>query len=145
MKIVIDTNLLFSAIIKPNGKIGEIILNPSFSLEIYGCYFSYIELFKHKEKILKVSKLQENELLEIMYQVFKKIIFINETTIPVDVINKAFNLTSNIDEKDTIFVALSQYLDCKIWSGDLELINGIRAKGFDCFFTTNELIEKLGI
>ena len=67
MKILIDTNLLFSAIIKPDGKIAEIILNPKFELTILGCYFSYIELFKHKDKMLKVSKLNETELLETMY------------------------------------------------------------------------------
>lgn len=81
MKILIDTNLLFSAIIKPEGKISEIILNPKFGLNIFGCYFSYIELFKHKNKMLKVSKLNETELLEVMYQIIKRINFINEECI----------------------------------------------------------------
>ena len=47
MILVIDTNLLFSAVINPQGTIAEIILNPKFKLKITGCYFSYIELFKH--------------------------------------------------------------------------------------------------
>ncbi len=37
MKLIIDTNLLFSSISKPDGKIAEIILNPNFHLKITGC------------------------------------------------------------------------------------------------------------
>lgn len=118
MNVLIDTNLLFSAIIKPDGKIAEIILNPKFGLTIYGCYFSNIELFKHKDKMLKVSKLSETELLEVMYQIIKRINFINEDNISTAIFEKAFQLTSDIDPKDTVFIAMSNFLDCKLWSGD---------------------------
>ena len=130
MKLVIDTNLLFSSVIKPDGLIAEIILNPKFELQIIGCYFSHIELFKHKEKLLKASKLDETELLEVMYQIIKRINFINERTIPADVFKKANNLTKSIDDKDTVFVAMAEFLDCKVWTGDVELIKGLRKKGY---------------
>ena len=128
MKLVIDTNLLFSAVIKPDGLIAEIILNPKFELQIIGCYFSHIELFKHKEKLLKISKLDEIELLEVLYQIIKRVDFINERTISKEVFKKANNLCKAIDDKDTVFVAMAEFLDCKVWSGDLELINGLRKK-----------------
>ena len=47
MKLIIDTNLIFSSISKSDGRIAEIILNPNFHLQLTGCYFSYIELFKY--------------------------------------------------------------------------------------------------
>ena len=141
MKLVIDTNLLFSAVIKPDGQIAEIILNPKFELQIIGCYFSHIELFKHKEKLLKVSKLDEMELLEVMYQIIKRINFINERTIPIEVFKKANNLTKSIDDKDTVFVAMAEFLDCKVWTGDVELINGLRKKGYKNIISTKELLE----
>ncbi len=143
MKILIDTNLLFSAIIKPEGKISEIILNPKFGLNIFGCYFSYIELFKYKNKMLKVSKLNETELLEVMYQIIKRINFINEECISVNIFNKAFELTKDIDEKDTVFIAMAEFLECKLWSGDLQLVNGLRMKDYFNILKTDELLEIL--
>jgi predicted nucleic acid-binding protein len=85
MRVLIDTNLLFSAIIKPDGKIAEIIMNSNFDLKIFGCYFSYIELFRHKDKLLKLLKLDETELLEIMYQVIKKIEFLMKKEYPKNI------------------------------------------------------------
>ena len=143
MKVIIDTNCLFSSIIKPDGKIAEIILNPKFDLTIIGCYFSYIELFKYKEKMIKASKLEEVEFFEVLYQVIKRVSFINEGTIPSKIFEKAYNLTRDIDEKDTVFVAMSDFLNCKIWTGDIILIEGLKEKGFKNFIRTSELLQIL--
>ncbi len=40
MRLIIDTNLIFSSISKSDGRIAEIILNPHFHLQLTGCYFS---------------------------------------------------------------------------------------------------------
>jgi|ERR1017187_4649333 predicted nucleic acid-binding protein len=141
MKLVIDTNLLFSAVIKPDGQIAEIIMNPKFELQIIGCYFSHIELFKHKTKMLNASKLDETELLEVMYQIIKRVEFINEKTIPIEILKKAYNLCKGIDDKDTIFIAMAEFLNCKVWSGDITLINGLRNKGYKNIINTKELLE----
>ena len=143
MKIILDTNLLFSAIIRPDGKISEILLDASLNLEKFGCYYSYIELFSHKAKLLKLSKLSETNLLDIMYRVLKQIDFINENRIPLHFIQAAYELTKDIDEKDTIFVALSLHLNCKLWSGDKLLAEGLRKKGFDNIIMTHELLALL--
>jgi predicted nucleic acid-binding protein len=143
MRVVIDTNLLFSAIVKPDGRIAEIILNPLFKLELMGCYFSYIEIFKHKAKLLKLSKLEEVELLDVIYRVFKRINFVNESHISAELMQKAYSLTFDVDEKDTVFVAMSHYLGCKLWSGDVALRDGLRTKGYTEIITTDELLKSL--
>lgn len=144
MRVLIDTNLLFSAIMKPDGKIAEIILNSNFDLKIYGCYFSYIELFRHKEKIINLSKLEETELLEVMYQIIKKIEFVNEEQISEVEFKRAYNLSFDIDEKDTVFIAMANYFKIPVWSGDLKLIDGLRKKGYKNILNTNELLAVLG-
>ncbi len=143
MKLIIDTNLLFSAVSKPDGRIAEIILNPAFNLQLMGCYFSYIELFKHKNKLLKASKLDETDLLDMMYQIIKRIKFVNESGISEAILEDAYKLTKDIDEKDTIFVAMSKHLNCKIWSGDKVLVEGLRKKGVENTLLTSELLEIL--
>jgi len=145
MRLILDTNLLFSSIVKPDGRIADIIMNQGFKLEKIGCYFSHIELFSHKQKLLNISKLSEVELLDVMYLILKQINFVNEVNIPTQFHMQAFQLTKDIDEKDTIFVAMSLFLDCNIWSGDKVLIEGLRRKGFTNIISTNELIEMLNI
>ena len=80
-----------------------------------------------------------------MYLILKQINFVNEVNIPTQFYMQAFQLTKDIDEKDTIFVAMSLFLDCTIWSGHKVLIEGLRRKGFTNIMSTNELIEMLNI
>ncbi len=65
MDLVIDTNILFSALLKPDSN--ELKIVTSGKHEIYACQYSVVELFKHKEKLLKLSGLQEEKLIEIYY------------------------------------------------------------------------------
>ena len=48
-----------------------------------------------------------------------------------------------MDEKDTVFIAMTEFLKCVFWSGDLELIKGLRQKGYDKILNTHELLEIL--
>ena len=73
----------------------------------------------------------------------KRIHFFNEGMIPKEVIDDAYKLTFDIDEKDTIFVAMGMYLNQKLWSGDKALVEGLRKKGYNELILTTELIEML--
>jgi predicted nucleic acid-binding protein len=63
--------------------------------------------------------------------------------IPKDVIDEAYKLTFDIDEKDTIFVAMGMHFEQKLWSGDKALVEGLRKKGYNELILTNELVEML--
>lgn len=145
MDIVIDSNILFSALLKPDGKLAEIILNPAFSLSKYTCHFLYVEIFKYKEKILKFSKLDEEALLEVLYRLIKKIEFISEETIDVTVWQQAQLLTVSVDPKDTPFVALALSLNAQLWTGDRKLLTALRTNGFEQVLDTEDLLNYLKI
>ena len=56
-------------------------------------------------------------------------------------ITLAFQLTKDIDENDTMFVALSIKLDTKLWTGDKKLITGLKEKSFSQIIETKEMLE----
>ena len=68
-----------------------------------------------------------------------KIRFINVNLIPEEIYNKSELLTHDIDEDDCEFVALTDHIRGKLWSGDKRLIKGLLNKRWKKFIGTEEL------
>lgn len=143
MRVIVDANVLINALITPKGKAADIILDPLERVEKYSCYYLYIEILKHKDKILKATKLNEPEFLEVLYAFLKKIKFYNEIQIPQEIWLEAERLTADIDFKDIAYIALALQFDGLVWTGDKPLIQGLKTKGFDKVITTPELFDVL--
>ena len=90
---------------------------------------------------MKISKLEENDLLELLYFVIKHINFVNEAQISDENWKKARILTQDIDVKDISFVALSLETDAYFWTGDKVLHEGLKAKGFEKVVSTTDLLK----
>jgi len=120
MKVIVDTNIMFSILLKDKSKERDVLFL-SEDLEFFSCRFAIVELFKHKEKISKFSKLTEDEILTSLYRLLKIINFYNEDLISREVLKKAYELCSGIDEKDTLFVALTLEINGYLWTGDKKL------------------------
>ncbi len=54
MKIIVDTNIVFSAILKPTSRIGDLLLNSDKVFSFYSCHFLIQELESHKDKLLQL-------------------------------------------------------------------------------------------
>jgi putative PIN family toxin of toxin-antitoxin system len=80
MRIVVDTNIIFSLLLSGKGNLHNIIFDDE--LELTAPNFIIIELFKHKEKIRKYSKLTEDEILELMTAITDRISFFLFLTLP---------------------------------------------------------------
>ena len=132
MKVVVDTNIIFSALLKSDSWFAETLFlsTPTYYLP----RFSIVELFKHKDKLLSQSSLNEEELLETLHLLLKQVQFINEEIISTGRLIEAYHLCKDVDPKDMMFVALSLELDAVLWTQDKELMEGLRAKGFNSFF-----------
>ena len=138
MKVVVDTNIMFSVLLKHKSKERDFLFL-SEEIEFFSCRFAIVELFKNKEKILKYSKLTENEILTIFYKLLKLINFYNEDLISPEILKKAFELCHDVDEKDTVFVALTMELGAYLWTGDKKLQEPLVSKGFNQFLFFDEL------
>ena len=138
MKIVVDANIIFSALIKGN-QVYIKILNNSDAPD-----FIFVELEKYENRILrKVSNRQK--MKKIIHKLFKKISIIPKIGLAKTNIRKAYNLCKDIDEKDTPYVALALELDAYLWTNDKKLANKLKEKGFSKILTTEELIKLIEI
>jgi predicted nucleic acid-binding protein len=90
-----------------------------------------VEIFKHKERILKSTKAAEEEVNEYLYTILSKINFVNESTISPGSFVEAFRLCGGVDEKDVPFVALALELEADLWTRDTELKISLVKNGFD--------------
>ncbi len=140
MKLIVDSNIVFSALLNPSSNIGDIILNSQEHFIFYGCEYLRMEIAEHQDKIIELSGYTDLEFEEIKYLVFKKIEFFSESTVPFEFWKKAAELVRDIDANDTVFVALGLFFEQKIWTGDKKLMEGLIKKGYQGFITTQELL-----
>jgi len=141
MKIVIDTNIVFSALISSSSTIPEIIIAPYSHFNFYTSEYLFEELERHKQKLQKASRLTEKEIEKAKTTLFKYINTISLGIIPQKIWQEAEALTFDIDPDDISFVALSIFLNAYLWTGDKVLYNGLIDRGFEKVVLTSELVK----
>ena len=141
MRIVIDTNIFFSALLDTNSKIGMLLFQPKSRLNFYSSKLLLDEINEHKHKILKIANYSESDLNNLVRLLSTKIRFINIELIPIKILEKAEKLASDVDIDDTEFVALAEHINGKLWTGDKKLSKGLLEKGWGKIITTDELFK----
>ena len=141
MRIVVDTNIVFSAILNTNGKLSRIILQPKTKLNFYTTNFLFEELNKHKRKLISISKYSELEFQRAFSLISQKIKIINFDLIPRKDFETAIQLVENIDENDVEFVALTEHIKGKLWTSDNVLIKGLTKRNWNKTISTKELYQ----
>ena len=106
---------------------------------LYAPRFMTIEIFKHKEKIAKCSELNDDEILDTLYEIVKNIELFNEKLIANESWQKAYDLCKDIDLKDISYIALSIELDALLWTGDNRIKEALVKKGFKNLFSKTDL------
>ncbi len=129
---VVDTNILFSALLSRGSSFGKTILESERQFFIGELVLA--ELFKHKERIVQHSRLSEEEVVKLFYDLMLEIEFYKEELVSTASRREAYKLCRDVDETDTPHVALTLEIDGLLWTGDKELKEGLKAKGFDRFF-----------
>jgi len=140
-KIVVDTNIVFSAILNTNNNIADLLLNSTDVFEFYSANYLRIEIDRHKDKLSTISGLEIQKINEIKFQICQNINFISEELIPFEIWQKSVRIVRDVDMDDIAFVALNEYLDAMLWTGDKELIKGIQKKGYMKCYTTDEILN----
>ena len=141
-KIVVDTNIIFSTLLNSNGTIGDLIFNSDHVFAFYSCDYMRYEIRKHWTKLLKISKLPDEQLQDAYEKILTKITFINEAIISKATWLKAEQTVQDIDLDDVDFVALTNHLKGCLWTGDKELYEGLKAKRFRCVYNTADMLKQ---
>lgn len=131
MKVVVDTNIIFSATLSKNSKFREILSNKNY--DFYAPYALYNELTNNLDKISQYSKDSPSEVINFIFKIMQRINFVHLELISNDCYKIAYELCKDYDEEDTPFVALTLHLDSLLWTGD-KIKSHLKKKGFDNFF-----------
>jgi len=117
IRIVIDTNILISALIKDDSTTSKIIKSGIF--EIYYPEDGMLELKRYRDYIVeKRKKALQRKSFDYALSFLLESIIVVPSPLYEDKIKKAYEIMKNIDEKDTPFLALALKLQCPIWSND---------------------------
>jgi predicted nucleic acid-binding protein len=141
MKIVLDSNIVFSAILNTKSKIGQLIIDGSRYFDFYSIGLLKSEILDHKDKILEHTSYSQDKFVEISELIFSRIVFLDDILLTDRDLKKATELVSDIDKDDILFVALNEHLLSNLWSGDKKLMKGLKKKGYQRLLTTDELYE----
>lgn len=142
MKVVVDTNIIFSAILNPSAAIGQILIYSRRNIHFFAPNLVRTEIQRHKDKLLMLTNgMSEATFEDIRDEIFSSIQLISEEQIPFDYWHKAIPLVRETDMDDLAFVVLAEFLDARLWTGDKKLKKGLEQFGYTRSITLEELIS----
>jgi len=139
VNVVVDTNIVFSALLSPKGTISDILLNSSGLFNFFSPTYLLDELDHHHQKLLKISGYSEQDVSFLKRIVFKKIELIDIVLLGEPIWQEAVKMTSPIVEFDAPFVALCLAMDAVLWTGDRKLAIGLALLDLDWIKNTSDL------
>jgi len=138
MIVITDSNIIFSALITPNGTVAQ-ILRAKSKLQFFAPSYLFEEVNNHLDKIEELSPLNRRQL-KAEIKAYKEAITVIETKdIPKKYYLEAYDIVIDIDFDDVFFVALNRYTHYKIWTLDTKLKKGLEKKGYHICITTTEI------
>lgn len=133
MQLVVDANILFSALIKVSVTSDLIVDN---SLNLVSVEFIFEEFEKYKDLVKEKTERTDEEFEKFMEIIQKRI-----SLIPYEEFESFMDEVEKIspDSKDNEYLALALKLDCTLWSNDKKLKTQDKVK----VYSTEDLMNKL--
>jgi predicted nucleic acid-binding protein len=67
--VVVDTNIVFSALLSRSSTFADLLLTSNY--RFYVCELVVVELFKQKDKLIRASRLSEDEIVRVLYTLLR--------------------------------------------------------------------------
>lgn len=139
MIIIVDTNVIISACLNKQSDLFRLLKSYNQKINFVLPEYALEEINNHKMRVCYKSKVDLDLFNENLFNLVHFMNLLSYKELNREIITKAHELTSDIDKKDTIFVAFSLALDALIWTGDLKLYKALRRMSFNNIITTKEL------
>jgi len=136
IRVVVDTNVLISALLKNNSFTAKLSRSEFFEIYFPEDGLREIEYYK-KYIISKREKALQKQSFEYVLKFILEPIHIIPSELYSQKIKDAYEEMRGIDEKDTPFLALALQLNCPIWSDDKHFKQQSIAK----VYTTKEILD----
>jgi len=114
MIIVLDTNIILSALIK-DSMTRRILIESGW--DFYYPALSVEEIKEHRDLVLEKSGMTKEEFYGLVYALFNCIQIVPQENIKEQLL-KAKELIGERDPDDVVFIASALSLNCVIWSDD---------------------------
>lgn len=134
MKLVIDSNVVISALVKESVT-REIILDSKY--EFISPDYLISEIERHKELIKEKSGLSERNLEAVLHLLLGEVEILPREEYEFS-LKEAENILGEVDPKDVPFLACGVAKNCPIWSDDKHFQQQDKAE----VYTTEELKRK---
>lgn len=115
-RVVVDTNILFSALMSAESFFAKNMLRMGNEFFVYKT--TLVEIFNHKEKLAKASRISSDDLARLYHILIKRVQVYKEDLSSPENWKIAYNLCRDIDGTDTPHVALTLELNALLWTGD---------------------------
>jgi len=138
MTYTVDANVVMSCLISGNPKYLTFFTENACLLPDFGM----TELSKYQHVILKKSKLTPDKFTHFALSIFKLITVVPNMLISTSQYYDAYLICRDIDEDDTVYVALTLALTNTLLTRDRPLVDGLRAKGFLNVILLDELMNQ---
>ncbi len=136
MDIVVDTNIIISALLK-DSKIREIIVSSKDKLLVPEITFQEIE--DHRNELIEKSGLSDKDF-SILILKLKEYLTIVPNAKLVVYWKEAESIIGNIDKDDILIISASLSNNCcPIWSNDKHFLKQIKIK----IYTNEEMIKRI--
>jgi predicted nucleic acid-binding protein len=134
MKLVVDANIIISALISSRGRTRELLLNDS--LELYSPRFLEEELEEHKDELIEKTGLDGTRLDSALKILLENMDFVSMDRLRTELRQaEAFSP----DPDDIQYLALALHYSCILWSNDKRL----QKQQVVSVINTTELIDKI--
>ena len=142
MRLVVDSNVLFTYFWE-NSLFHSICTLPN--LLLFSPRYALTEILKYRYDIMKKSNIAKKEFEKKINELQELVAFIPEKEYKKELQKIAKKIKSKLKEyqeemlDDIDFLALSQFLQCSIWSNDKIL----KKQGFSTVLDTEEIVKIL--
>lgn len=108
LRLVLDTNIIISALINKKSTIRDILLTDKITFYLPELVLA--ELLKHKELLCRKTGLSQKEVFFTIFYLLSKVEIVKKEAFSKN-LKKAKTIMENIDVKDSEFVALALSLE----------------------------------